>query len=114
MPGPKRARRFLIEPLEDASGFGNVEHIQCGKARAATAGGLAEQLGVSQGTVQRWRSEGVPLWAADRAAIRLGVHPHSLWPDFHHEHLDQEEHHESSDSVATVGATVRRAAVPAR
>jgi hypothetical protein len=33
--------------------------------------------------VQRWRAAGVPLYAADRAAVHAGAHPLEVWPDFH-------------------------------
>jgi hypothetical protein len=32
--------------------------------------------------VQRWRNGGIPLYAADRAAITAGAHPLELWPNF--------------------------------
>jgi hypothetical protein len=33
--------------------------------------------------VQRWRAGGVPLYSADRAAVRAGAHPAEVWPNFH-------------------------------
>lgn len=46
---------------------------------------LADRLDVSRGTIHRWRREGVPCRAADRAAITLDVHPVVLWPDYYTE-----------------------------
>jgi hypothetical protein len=49
---------------------------------------IAELLGYERvesgrAAVQRWRAGGVPLYAADRAAVRAGAHPAEIWPDFH-------------------------------
>ena len=49
---------------------------------------IALRCGVSRQTATRWRNEGIPLFAADKLAIRLGVHPLIIWPTFHtEEHL---------------------------
>lgn len=41
---------------------------------------VASRVGVAKKTVYRWREEGgVPLNAADRAAVRLGFHPSDVW-----------------------------------
>ena len=44
---------------------------------------IGELVGVDRVVVQRWRADGVPLYAADRAAIYAGTHPIVIWPDFH-------------------------------
>ena len=41
---------------------------------------LAELIGVSPRTIIRWRHSGVPDHQADRAAIRVGLHPANIWP----------------------------------
>ncbi len=63
-PGP----RVPIAPLLELTG---------GASRAV----LSEKLSVTSRTIQRWRQSGIPIWEADRAAIRLGTHPAILWPD---------------------------------
>ncbi|MEZ5278989.1 MAG: helix-turn-helix domain-containing protein [Acidimicrobiales bacterium] len=40
---------------------------------------LAERLGVSARTVWRWRATGLNPIQADHAAIKLGLHPGSVW-----------------------------------
>lgn len=40
---------------------------------------LAELVGVTRRTVNRWAAEGVPLCSADKAAARLGYHPAEVW-----------------------------------
>ena len=40
---------------------------------------LAHRTGYPIRTVQRWNTTGVPLYSADRLAIRLGVHPATIW-----------------------------------
>jgi hypothetical protein len=49
---------------------------------------IAELLGYhrldsGRQAVQRWRAGGVPLYAADRAAVAAGAHPAEIWPNFH-------------------------------
>ena len=44
---------------------------------------MAQLVGVSSRTWLRWQVEGgVPLWAADRAAVAIGRHPANIWPTF--------------------------------
>jgi hypothetical protein len=43
----------------------------------------AALCGVSTRTWQRWRDERTLPWrAADGVAVRLGLHPLNIWPDF--------------------------------
>jgi hypothetical protein len=43
---------------------------------------VAEAIGVARRTVELWSSGGgIPEQAADKAAIRLGVHPSAIWGD---------------------------------
>ena len=44
---------------------------------------LAPSLGVHRRTIGEWKRKGLPLNTADRAAVRLGVHPSHVWPDWH-------------------------------
>lgn len=43
---------------------------------------FADSVKVSVVTVRSWWRNGVPLWSADRAAVRLGVHPAAIWPEW--------------------------------
>lgn len=47
-----------------------------------TLGAMAAQIGVSVQTIHRWRSHGMTITAADRAAVALGLHPLLVWPEF--------------------------------
>lgn len=47
-----------------------------------TAQRLAEATGSTPATVWRWRRYGLPLYSADRAATKLGLHPSHLWPEW--------------------------------
>lgn len=49
-------------------------------ARAPSVCELARRIDVTPRTIHRWQHDGVPLLAADRAAIALGHHPADLWP----------------------------------
>ena len=40
---------------------------------------LVVELRVSNAMVRKWRAEGLDCWWADRAATRLGLHPHEIW-----------------------------------
>lgn len=78
--GPRPQRRFPTAPLETwlaVRGVAATEQHPQGSQR-----GLARFLGVDPGQWQRWRSEGVPTFAADRLACRAGLHPSLLWPDW--------------------------------
>ena len=44
---------------------------------------LAARTGYSTRTIQRWKTHGVPLHAADAVAIRLGLHPAIVWTDWY-------------------------------
>lgn len=53
----------------------------------------ARRLGVDPVTIQRARRIGFTPWAADKFAVRLGLHPGGVWPnwfDIDHSHLDHE------------------------
>jgi phage terminase Nu1 subunit (DNA packaging protein) len=43
---------------------------------------LARRTGYALRTIQRWSTDGIPLYSADRLAIRLGVHPSTIWTDW--------------------------------
>ena len=44
---------------------------------------LARRTKYSVRTLHRWKHTGIPLYAADRIAIRLGVHPSQIWTDWY-------------------------------
>jgi lambda repressor-like predicted transcriptional regulator len=43
---------------------------------------LARRTGFALRTIQRWTTTGIPLYSADRLAIRLGVHPATIWTNW--------------------------------
>jgi hypothetical protein len=43
---------------------------------------VAELFGVSTRTLLRWKKNGLLFPAADRAAVRLGLHPSLVWPEW--------------------------------
>ncbi len=47
---------------------------------------LSAQTGINLRTLNRWKTNGVPLFAADRIAVSLGTHPALVWPDWY-QHL---------------------------
>jgi hypothetical protein len=44
---------------------------------------LAKVCRVSRRKVYAWRARGVPLFEADAAALRCGLWPGAVWPEFH-------------------------------
>jgi hypothetical protein len=61
--------RLPFAPLEHAAG-------------AETTADIARRLGISTQRVHDYRRTGIPVYKADRCAVRLGVHPLDVWPDF--------------------------------
>lgn len=43
---------------------------------------IARRTGFTTRTVHRWRHTGIPLFSADRVAIRLGYHPANIWSNW--------------------------------
>lgn len=44
---------------------------------------LAEVVGVGRTAVWKWRHNGLSVEQADRIAVRLGLHPSCLWPEWY-------------------------------
>ena len=42
---------------------------------------IARTIGMSTNTMLMWDKTGVPVWTADRLAVKLGAHPADIWPD---------------------------------
>ena len=57
-------------PLAAITGYNNCE--------------LARRTVYPVRTIQRWTTTGIPLYSADKLAIRLGVHPATIWPNWFH------------------------------
>jgi hypothetical protein len=43
---------------------------------------IARYFGVSKAAVSKWRERGLSCVQADELAVRLGLHPCELWPDW--------------------------------
>ena len=61
-------RRYSLEALVTASGL--------------TPAALGRKVGLSGSTLQNARARGFSLDAADRYAVRAGLHPLEVWDDF--------------------------------
>ena len=65
------AERFSIEPLAA---------VVAGRTGSASSTAMiAQAVGVSGRTVQRWKRAGLSCWVADRAATELALHPSEVW-----------------------------------
>lgn len=75
---PFDALRPLIEQRVPADIASNGTTL-----RAGTAERVANVIGVTRRTVQRWQSgQLLNVWNADLVATRLGTHPSLVWPDW--------------------------------
>jgi hypothetical protein len=70
MPGTQRQQRFDLAALTNVAPGSSITE-------------LSLLLGVARQVIYRWQLDGIPYWAADRAAIAIGLHPVIIWPDFH-------------------------------
>ena len=43
---------------------------------------LARRSGYPVRTIQRWKTTGIPYYSADKLAIKLGLHPANIWPQW--------------------------------
>jgi hypothetical protein len=59
--------------------FGPFDQRLANPTGRRSAADLADLLGVAPRTIVRWRAHGIPAPAADRAATRIGLHPHDIW-----------------------------------
>ena len=70
--------KLPIGPLLDAAG---VRHSRTGDMHAnpnpITA--LSIAIGKPLATCHRWCRDGIPIYAADEVATRIGLHPASVW-----------------------------------
>lgn len=69
------ANNFPFEPLARAQGIDPTD-IQDGDIQA-----LAEATGFTSRSVYRWANVGLMRSVADRAAVAIGSHPGSIWPE---------------------------------
>jgi hypothetical protein len=61
--------RWPVEPLFQAAG--TTEYLE-----------LAVRTGFSARTIHRWAHAGLRDIQADRAAVALGLHPMTIWPNY--------------------------------
>lgn len=69
MTGPVAQRRF---PLDAALNFNRITNRDA-----------ANLLECSRQTIIRYKHHGIPMFTADKLAIRLNLHPVCIWPDFY-------------------------------
>ena len=61
--------RWPLQPLFQAAG--TTEYLE-----------LAVRTGFPARTIHRWKHNGIPDRNADRAAVALGLHPMTIWPNY--------------------------------
>lgn len=52
---------------------------------------IAARLGTDRVAIARWRARGIPEYTADKLAVRHGVHPSHIWPDWFDRALADED-----------------------
>ncbi len=62
-------RRFSLPALLVAAGAESISE-------------LARQCSVHVRQMQRYRADGIPECVADRMAVRAGLHPGEVWPEW--------------------------------
>ena len=85
------AQRYPVEPLiewcvrnHQVVSFDSGQRSQLGDV-----GVTADRLRVAPNTVYRWQRNKLMWQSADDAAIRLGVHPCAIWPDWLSDEIEQ-------------------------
>jgi len=72
---PTHLFRWPLQPLFEAAG--TSEFLE-----------LAYLTGFAARTVHRWAEAGLSDQSADRAAIALGLHPYTIWPEWFDPYLE--------------------------
>jgi hypothetical protein len=76
-------RKLPWEPVEEWAVRVGEAPGRNNSRRPLSLNHLAERVGVHHRQVLRWRDQGLNVYAADRVAVAMGLHPLLLWPDFH-------------------------------
>lgn len=77
--------RYPLEPLEGLAQLvaDEPDSIRGGQASGGfTRAMLARMLDVDPTYISRWRRAGLTWATADEVAIRLGLHPGEVWPEW--------------------------------
>lgn len=84
-PGPRPGVRYPYDKLE-ARFLGMDSHMRHVTGNIGYTGVMPSYMAklcrVNVGVVHRWKREGLTAWAADRAAIAIGLHPINVWPEW--------------------------------
>lgn len=93
-PGSKPGPRFAFENLEMALLGG--DHLTRQSSGSNTRLNekqvmpkyIARATNTHTSIVHRWKREGLTFYAADKAAIAIGHHPSTIWPDWESRGID--------------------------
>ena len=90
---PGEPRPFSLNPVFDRlkpEGFDSEPYVGHRRSQRQVAV-LALRFGVDRQSVYPWDLQGLSANAADAIAIRLGVHPSAIWPDWFSHAPDDED-----------------------
>jgi hypothetical protein len=88
----REPRPFSLEPvweLLELEGF-DLEPYRGNRRSQGQVTAAALRLGVGRQVLTRWDRSGIGVYVADSLAIRLGVHPAALWPNWFSADVDDE------------------------
>lgn len=81
--GPKPQPRLPFEPLEQWIAVRYPRDENKYTPHLVANEFVGDLVGVDRQTIHNWRQQGIPIYAADRAATRLGTHPTLIWPNWY-------------------------------
>lgn len=74
--------RLPMRPLIEAAGVEDSRTSRESGEQPNPLAALSRAIDRPTGTIHRWIREGIPIHSADEAAIRIGLHPSNIWPDW--------------------------------
>ena len=101
------ARPFPLQPAFDLATRDCDDVVRKGERAEGTILAAAERFGVDRQLIYRWLDQGVGVYVADGIAIRLGLHPWFIWPDWFDRAPEEAEKAEREAVTATRVAELR-------
>jgi len=104
MSGPDYQPRLPMKPLEDmleSSAYQAKTRADANQNRV-TNRDIGKAINRNPGSVQRWRSNGIPFFTADIIAVHLGLHPAYIWKrEYWEAYADVYDLHAGADVAGT-------------
>jgi hypothetical protein len=75
-------RPFSMDPVYDLVLKRDPDYLMNGKMYAGSVAIIARRTGTDRQNIYRWNARGIDAYQADAIAVRLGLHPVVIWPDW--------------------------------